>query len=181
MFKKTCSFIGHRKIVETKELKAKVKSIIEYLIEKKNVKTFLFGSKSQFNDLCLGVVSELKIKYPDIKRVVYTCNSESVVFAEDKEKWQKVYDCLNINVPILAVEEEVEHKAKYLAGRAAYVERNRAMIDASGFCVFYYDQNYIPALPCGTKPNIVRQAKSGTAQAYKYAKRKNKQCYNIAE
>ena len=69
MCKNTCCFIGHREITETKELKTKLEIIIEKLIVENSVDTFLFGSKSRFNDLCLEIVSGLKEKYPDVKRI----------------------------------------------------------------------------------------------------------------
>ena len=65
---KTCCFFGHRKIDETEELKNKLSEIIENLIVNENVDTFLFGSKSQFDDLCHKIVTELKEKYPHIRR-----------------------------------------------------------------------------------------------------------------
>ena len=64
MKEKTCCFFGHRKISETEELKSKLIEIIEKLIVEKQVDTFLFGSKSRFNSLCLELVTELKEKYP---------------------------------------------------------------------------------------------------------------------
>ena len=57
-----CSFFGHREIRETEALKSQVRAIIEELIEKENVNTFLFGSKSRFNDLCYELVTEAKEK-----------------------------------------------------------------------------------------------------------------------
>ena len=53
MRKTTSCFFGHREINETEELKLKLTEIIEKLIVKKKVDTFLFGSKSKFNNLCL--------------------------------------------------------------------------------------------------------------------------------
>ena len=60
MNKKTCSFIGHRKIELTDKLKQKLKVVIEDLIVNQNVLTFLFGSRSEFNTLCHNIVTELK-------------------------------------------------------------------------------------------------------------------------
>ena len=60
--KNTASFFGHRTINETDELKSKLIEVIEKLIEDKNVDTFLFGSKSRFNSLCLDIVTEIKEK-----------------------------------------------------------------------------------------------------------------------
>ena len=58
---KTCCFFGHRKIDETEELKNKLSEIIENLIVNENVDTFLFGSKSEFDDLCHKIVTNLKV------------------------------------------------------------------------------------------------------------------------
>ena len=58
---KTCCFFGHRKIDETAELKNRLYEIIENLIVNENVDTFLFGSKSEFDDLCHKIVTNLKV------------------------------------------------------------------------------------------------------------------------
>ena len=55
---KTCCFFGYRKIDETAELKNKLCGIIENLIVNEKVDTFLFGSKSQFDDLCHKTVTK---------------------------------------------------------------------------------------------------------------------------
>ncbi len=56
---KTCRFFGRRKIDETSELKDKLCGVIENLIGNKKVDAFLFGSKSEFDDLyCLWLFSE---------------------------------------------------------------------------------------------------------------------------
>ena len=66
---KACCFFGHRKIEETPELKTALVDAIEDLIINKNVDTFLFGSKSQFDALCYDVLSKLKTENHDIKRI----------------------------------------------------------------------------------------------------------------
>ena len=66
---KTCCFIGHRTIRETEGLRNGLYKTVERLITKENVDTFLFGSKSDFNWLCLDIVSGCKEKYPHIKRI----------------------------------------------------------------------------------------------------------------
>ncbi len=48
----TCCFIGHREINVTDELKEKLCVVIKRLITEESIDTFLFGSKSQFDDLC---------------------------------------------------------------------------------------------------------------------------------
>ena len=69
MEENTCCFIGHRTINETEELKSKLIEIVEKLIVDENVDTFLFGSKSRFNSLCLELVTGIKEKHPHIKRI----------------------------------------------------------------------------------------------------------------
>lgn len=91
MKSKTCCFIGHRNIEMTDELEKEIYGYIENLIISENVKTFLFGSKSDFDYLCHSVVSCLKNKYPEIKRIGYTCKSESVILESEREKWEKIY------------------------------------------------------------------------------------------
>ena len=69
MCENTCCFIGHSTINENEELKSKLIEIIEKLIVDENVDTFLFGSKSRFNSLCLELVTGIKEKHPHIKRI----------------------------------------------------------------------------------------------------------------
>ena len=82
---KTCCFFGHRKIDETEELKNKLYEIIENLILNEKIDTFLFGSKSQFDDLCHKVVTELKEKYSHITSaicsLVLTIHYKKISFA----------------------------------------------------------------------------------------------------
>ena len=59
---KTCCFFGHRTINETEELKTKLCEAVEDLITNKNVDTFLFSSKSRFDELCLEIVTKIKGK-----------------------------------------------------------------------------------------------------------------------
>ena len=65
----TCCFFGHRTINETDELRTKITETVERLITDENVDTFLFGSKSEFDRLCLELVTKLKEKYPHVKRI----------------------------------------------------------------------------------------------------------------
>lgn len=52
-----CCIFGHRKINETQELRERLSAVIEELMVGQGVDTFLFGSKSRFNDLCYEIVS----------------------------------------------------------------------------------------------------------------------------
>lgn len=64
---RVCS-IGHRNIEKTDELISLLRDTIVTLIDK-GVTTFLFGSKSEFDNLSWKIVTELKKNYPLIKRV----------------------------------------------------------------------------------------------------------------
>ena len=151
MKEKTCCFFGHRTINETEELKSKLKEIIEKLIFEKRVDTFLFGSKSRFNSLCLELVTELKEKYPHIKRVYV--RAEYPYISEHYKNY------------LLESYEDTYYPEKILnSGRAAYVECNYEMIDDSKFVIVYYDE-----------PNAPTTRKSGTKIALDYAIKQGKQ------
>ncbi len=181
----TCCFIGHRKIENLEIVKIKAKEIIEDLIINKNVNTFLFGSRSEFDDLCLQIVSSLKEKYKEIKRITYTCKSEGIVLENEKEEKERLYSKVfkkKVELDLLCVDEEYEHKTKYTAGKASYVERNQAMILSSNICVFYYDKDYLPKMRKHCKSDMFYyQPKSGTKIAYDYAVQKKKTIINLFE
>ena len=178
---KTCSFFGHRKINITKEQEQKLKVIIEDLIINNNVTNFLFGSKSEFDSLCHSIVSELKQKHPNIKRIKYTCKSESCLLENEKGKWENILSKLEKQkITLCAYEKEFEHKTKYSSGKASYIERNFAMIDNSDYCIFYYDENYKPPTRKHKKSDAFKyQPNSGTSLSFYYAKQKNKFIINI--
>lgn len=176
-----CSFFGHRNVEMTEELYNKVKIIVEDLILNHGVSDFLFGSRSNFNDICHKVVSDLKNKYPQIKRVTYTCRSEFCVLETDREKLEKLYSkAEKKEVRFLGFEQERHYKSKFTSGRASYVERNYAMINDGDFCVFYYDENYQPEMRKYSKRSVgYYQPKSGTKLAYDYARQRGKKVLNV--
>jgi len=152
---KTCCFFGHRTINETEELKSKLIEIIEKLIVKEKVDTFLFGSKSRFNDLCLETVTKLKEKYPQIKRIYVRAE-----YPDINEQY--------INYLLESYEDTYYPEKIKNSGRAAYVERNYEMIDNSHYCIVYYDEQGAPTT-----------RKSGTKIALDYAIKKGKEIINI--
>lgn len=54
------TFIGHRKLQNNCDFRIQLKEIILALIDHRNAGTFLFGSRSDFDDLCLEIVTEIK-------------------------------------------------------------------------------------------------------------------------
>ena len=152
MKKYTCCFFGHRTINETNELKSKLIEIIKKLIVEEKVDMFLFGSKSRFNSLCHEVVTEIKEKYPHIKRIYVRAEYP---YADEHYK----------NYLLESYEDTYYPEKIKNSGRASYVERNYEMIDNSHFCIVYYDEQ------CA-----LTTRKSGTKIALDYAV---KQCKKI--
>ena len=162
-----CCFFGHRKINETPELTERLESVIESLIKEKAVNIFYFGSKSEFDSLCLKVVTDLKEKYPHIKRIYVRAE-----FPYIDDSYKKY---------LLESYEDTYYPEKMInAGRAAYVERNYEMIDNSSYCICYYDENYAPPKRRNSRRDLTDyQPKSGTAVAYEYAIKKKKEIINV--
>ena len=146
----TCCFIGHREINVTDELKEKLRVVIERLIVYENIDTFLFGSKSQFDDLCYDVVTEIKKKHTHIKRIFV--RAEYPYIDESYESYL-----------LESYEDTYFPKSVLGAGKASYVKRNCEMIDNSRFCIVYYKEDYTP-----------KGRKSGTKIAFDYAEKKKK-------
>ncbi len=146
----TCCFFGHRTINETEGLKLGLYRTIERLITQNNVNTFLFGSKSRFDSLCLEIVTILKEKYPYIKRIYV------------RAEFPYISDVYKSYLLTLYDDTYYPEKIKG-AGRAVYVKRNCEMIDNSRFCIVYYDERYTP-----------ENRNSGTKIALDYAMKQEK-------
>lgn len=145
----TCCFFGHRNVSVTEELKKRLAEIIEGLITDENVDTFLFGSKSSFDSLCLDTVTELKEKYPHVRRVYVRAEFPDI------DDGYRSY--------LLQLYEDTYYPERLRgAGRAVYVERNREMVDRSLFCIVYYRCDSLP------------ERRSGTALALNYAVKKGR-------
>ena len=170
-----CSCFGHRNVFVTKELYEQAKQIFEYLITNKNVTEFLFGSRSDFDDMCYYVVNEFKQIYPYIRRVVYTCRNEAGLLDKDKEDMERAFFTVTGERANMRSFDEIRtFDTVMVAGVSSYIQRNQAMIDDSDFCVFYYDVEYKP-------PQNGRRVQSGTALAYKYANSKKKRIFNLKD
>ena len=160
-------FIGHRTIEKNKKLISSLKATLITLINK-GATTFLFGSKSEFDELSWEIVTELKKSYPAIKRIYVRSTHQHI---------DKSYEDY-----LLASYEETYYPPKLeKAGKYSYVERNYAMIDRSTYCIFYYNENYTPPLQSNPKRDTLFPSKrnSGTKIAYEYAVKKKKEIINI--
>lgn len=68
-------FIGHRTITVTDELCERIRTTVLDLIDNQDVDTLLFGSRSQFDELCLNIVTEIKEIRPHIRRFMFAPNT----------------------------------------------------------------------------------------------------------
>ena len=152
---KTACFFGHRKINETEELRLKLYEIIENLVINENVDTFLFGSKSRFDDLCLETVTKIKEKYPNIKRIYVRAEYPNI---------SKHYE----NYLLKSYEETYYPEKIKNSGKAVYIERNFEMINKSQICIVYYDEQCAP-----------KNRKSGTKIAFDYAIKQGKRIIKL--
>ncbi len=169
---KSVCFIGHKEIERKEELKNKLIHVIKKLINDYDITNFLFGDKSDFNNLCVDIVSNLKNEYKSIKLIYYPSNDW---YRDNEEENNKFFENI-FNI----------HKIRYdkyiylnYYGKSGYVRRNKKMIDDSDICVFYYNINYVPKKTKWLKLNVSR--KSGTMIAYNYAKLKHKAIINLFE
>ena len=151
------AFIGHRKIEKTEQIKRVVAKVVTQLI-KDGADTFLFGSKSAFDDLCLDVVTELKLKHPHVRRI-YVRAAYKYIDEPYTDYLLSLYDETFFPDNVSG------------AGYRSYVKRNQAMIDACDVLVAYFDKDY--RLSAGRT--------SGTKLAVEYAQKKKKQIINLCE
>lgn len=164
-----CCFIGHRKIENSATLIKTITDTIENLILSENVTCFLFGSRSEFDDICYNIVTNLKIKYPYILRIACPCKHEGVNFENEKSKMENLYHKITNKQIKFSTFDDALYFAKYKnAGRASYIERNIEMINNSYYCLFYYNKK------CSLK-------NSGTAIAYKHAEKNKKVIINFVK
>ena len=183
MVAKSCCFIGHRIIKINQELVDRLQGEIIDIIEN-GVNRFIFGSRSEFDSLCHSIVTELKETYPNIIRVAYDTKSEKSILEKDKGRLDTIYSKLfGREFDLSAYEEVIKDDKMFVSGRASYIERNQLMIDASYYCIFYYNKDYIPPVRSYSKKYISMSTsnKSGTAIAYQYALKKKKIIINIYE
>lgn len=160
---KACSFFGHRDTPQTDELKQKVRETVERLIVEEDVDTFLFGSRSKFDELCHMVVTELKEKYPHIQRIAYLCKHESgCLVGAGMEQKRRIKELTGRDVYVPEYEDIRKSDRVNSAGRAAYVERNYWMIDESNYAIIHINKNY-----------SLRQSTSGAWLVCQYAIKKN--------
>ncbi len=63
------SFIGHRDIEDKGRVYEKIVAVMRDLIINHTADVFLFGSRSDFDSLCVKAAEELKAEFPHIERI----------------------------------------------------------------------------------------------------------------
>lgn len=148
---KTCSVFGHSNVEITEDLTERTRVEIDRAIND-GVRIFLFGGRSDFDDLCYDIVTEKRNAEPqlNIKRVF--------CFALDKQlrkppRWfvRKEYEAL-----------ECPTKDFDYWYTAIYY-RNLAMIDRSDLVLFW----------------VEKRENSGAYKTYRYAVKRHKHFVNL--
>lgn len=153
----TVAFIGHREIDMSDELRNKVIDTVTQLIQDYGAHTFLFGSVGEFDELCYGIVSEIKKSYRYIRRVY--------VRAEYPDVRKQFLDYL-----LTFYDDTFFPNSVRGAGRLSYIKRNEVMVDLCDVLVVYCDEKYKP-----------KHTESGTKTAVSYACEKRKRVINLHE
>lgn len=148
---KVCSCFGHLDVDITDSLRERAKQEVEKAVAD-GVRIFMFGGRSDFDDLCYDLVTEVRQQQPElgIKRVF--------CFALDKQlrkppRWfqRKEYEALECPLK------------DFDWWYTSIYYRNCAMIDQSDLLLFWVEQ----------------RENSGAYKTYEYAVRKKKAIVNL--
>lgn len=150
-YEKTCSCFGHSDVEITDDLRARTRKEIDRAVDD-GVRIFLFGGRSDFDDLCYDLVTEKKNANPglDIKRVFCFALDDQL---RKPPRWfiKKEYEALECP----AKDFDYWYTAIYY--------RNLAMIDRSDLILFF----------------VERRENSGAYKTYQYAVKKHKCFVNL--
>lgn len=151
IWKKTCTFFGHRKIFDSDKIKKQLIELIGKLIRDKGFTVFLFGGFGEFDSLCYEIVSDYKSRYENIKRIYYAVDKS--YFFGRKHNSRMLPDYEETIYPDLEFD--------YWYTRIYF--RNCEMIKNSDFAIFYADS----------------REDSGAYKILKYAKKIKKDFINL--
>ena len=101
-------------------------------------------------------MTELKEKYPHIRRIAYLCKHESGCLVGAGTSLRKqIKEIAGCDSYVAEYEEIKKSDRINSARRASYIERNQLMIRDSDFAIFYLNKKL--------------DGNSGTSQAFRYA------------
>lgn len=150
----TCCFTGHR-VLGNDFSRERLKSRIEKLIDM-GIDTFISGGALGFDTIAAEEVILSKKNHPGIKLFIYApCKNQSEKWnASEKAKYKKLLSAADfVDMP----------EFDYFNG--CMKERNYRMVDASSFCIAYFNGEKL---------------RSGTAQTLRYAESEGLKIYNIS-
>ena len=143
-------FCGHRDVFERERIKEKVKEILIYLIEKKNISVFLSGGMGEFDGLCESLVIGLMDHYKDIKLcLIIPYLTKNIL--NNPQYYNSFYD------EIIKPDFGEDIFPKY-----AIIKRNRYMVDNSDYIISYVIRDF-----------------GGAYKTLKYAEKSNINIINI--
>ena len=128
----SCCFFGKIGTEITDELLDRIYFFINDLIIK-GYNKFIFGTRTDFDKICLAVVNELKTIYKNIDIVAYVINGEGYILERDRDIFAKIYKC--DKCIICTVDKEIEIKINNP------FNKNVAIINNSDLCIFYFNDN----------------------------------------
>lgn len=146
-----CCFAGHSDM-NGSDAKEKIKNIAERLITEKNVTEFWVGNYGGFDACAASAVRELKLKYPDVKLILAIPYFTKKI-EEYRDWYEKNYDKIMLaDIPVTT------------PGKYKIIKANEYMVENSDFLICYIDHTW-----------------GGAYKTYTYAKRKNKEIFNVAD
>lgn len=150
---KVCSCFGHLDMEINEEIEKRTWAEINYALWL-GVRTFLFGGRSAFDDLCYKIVTKIKKQFPvyDIKRVFCF---PLIKHLKTPPRWFKAKEYEATVCPL----------KKFEGWYRSLFFRNIAMIDHSDFVLFCVEE----------------RENSGAYKTYKYALSRNKEIVNVLE
>ena len=131
----SCCFIGHRKL-DLKFPKEHLYNLIKYLIINVGIRNFLFGSNSEFNDLCHQIVTSFKEIYPNIVRTNYPLSQNARVTPTGKLELEQTLKKLYKKIFYICDYDNFA-TATNSNGSFAYIKRNFFMIENANLVVVY--------------------------------------------
>lgn len=149
----TVSFFGHRIIDNPIAVKRALEAHVQKLLTEKSHVVFLVGRDGDFDQLVSSVVRRCKRTLRgDNSALVWVMPYLTAEYRDNEASLQAYYD-----------EIEICETAANKHFKAAFQERNRAMVDRSDLAVF-----------------CVQRQSGGAGQTMRYAKKKGIPCINLS-
>ena len=146
------TFIGHRELIETEDLREKIKTTIIKNINKNIETTFYCGGYGDFDNICAQVCRK-------IKRDGFRCNIVYVTPYISEAQQQKIKYLTDLKLYDSSLYPSLEN----IPYRLCIVKRNEWMVNNSDLVIAYVSHSY-----------------GGAHRALEFAKQKKKNIINLA-